>query len=311
MQNTRALMPDFLIIGAGKSGTTSVDNYLKQHPSIFISDRKEPNFFGYELNTAEDFKGMPQLNHYKSSITNLQEYLQLFEMAEANQIKGETSNTYMYHEKAAERIFHHKPEIKLIAILRQPAERLYSRFLHLARENRLPTENFSDCLDRSTVWWRRNDLIKEGFYGKYLNKYYRLFDKNQIKVFLYEELRENPEKMMKEIFTFLDVDPSFELDFSVEYNQSGFIKNKNFNSVFGSQGLLNKTFKAVLPNSLVKTLRENLTIQKNLQTFRAKNLHRPKLDNELKRKITQNIYLEDIKLLEKVTGKNLTHWYNN
>ncbi|MBK6266523.1 sulfotransferase [Marivirga sp. S37H4] len=311
MQKKHSLLPDFLIIGAGKSGTTSVDNYLKQHPSIFISSRKEPNFFGYELNTAEDFKGMPQLNHYNNSITDLNQYLQLFEPARENQLKGETSNTYMYHEAAPDRILHHIPKVKLIAILRQPAERLYSRFLHLARENRLPTENFSDCLDKNTVWWTRNDLIKEGFYGKYLSKYYKRFDKSQIKVFIFEELKNGPEKMMAEIFDFLGVDSSFELDFSVEYNQSGFIKNKKFDSVFGSNGLINKTAKTLLPNKLIHLLRKNVTVQKNLQTIRSKNLHKPKLEKELKKQITNNIYLDDIKLLEKVTGKDLSHWYKD
>ena len=100
-----------------------------------------------------------EINHYNNSVTNIDDYLKLFEPANEGQLKGETSNTYMYHDKAAERIKHYNPEMKMLAVLRQPAERLYSRYLHLAREDRLPTPNFEDCLDKETIWWERNDLF--------------------------------------------------------------------------------------------------------------------------------------------------------
>ncbi len=303
-------LPDFLIIGAGKSGTTSLDNYLKQHPQIFISERKEPNFFGYELNQLTDFSVKSEIDHYKGSVTNIEEYLKLFTAANQNQLIGETSNTYMYHLTAADRIYHYNPEVKLIAILRQPAERLYSRYLHLARENELPTKDFIDCLDKNSIWWWRNDLVKEGFYGKYLKKYYDLFDKTQIKVFLFEDLKNHPEKLFKDMFEFLNVDSTFEPNLSVEYNQSGFIKNKKIDAIFGGKGILNKSIKFILPNKTISSIKSNITLQKKIQSLRNKNLHKPKFDIELKNKITNEIYLEDIKKLEKIIERDLSHWYS-
>ncbi|GAA5034721.1 sulfotransferase [Marivirga lumbricoides] len=302
-------LPDFLIIGAGKSGTTSLDNYLKQHPQIFISERKEPNFFGYELNQLSDFSVKSEIDHYKGSVTNLEEYLKLFSSSQPGQLKGETSNTYMYHTTAAERIYHYNPNIKLIAILRQPAERLYSRFLHLARENELPSENFSDCFDKSSIWWWRNDLVKEGMYAQYLTKYYKLFDQNQIKIFLFEDLKSHPEKLFKDIFEFLNVDSSFEPNLSVEYNQSGFIKNKKIDAIFGAKGIINRGVKLLLPRKTLTALKNNHKLQKKIQTLRNRNLHKPKFDNNLKNKITNEIYLEDIKQLEKLIKRDLSHWY--
>jgi hypothetical protein len=303
-------LPDFLIIGAGKSGTTSVDNYLKQHPDIFISPVKEPNFFGYELNTAKDFEGSPQLKHYSSSVTNINDYAKLFEGAKTDQVKGETSNTYMYHENAPERIKHYIPDAKLIAILRQPAERLFSRYLHLARENKLPTQNFEDCLDKSTIWWKRNDLIKEGYYGKYLEKYFKLFDKSQIKVFLYEELRENPAKLHQEIFQFLGVKDNFEIDFSITYNQSGFIKNSLLDKLIGPNSFLFKGFKKIFPEKSIQKIKENKYVFKKVNDLRSKNLSKPKLTKELKNKISNDIYKEDILLLQKLINKDISHWLN-
>ncbi|MGM0579210.1 MAG: sulfotransferase family protein [Bacteroidota bacterium] len=308
--NSKTNLPNFLIIGAGKSGTTSVDNYLKQHPDIFISAVKEPNFFGYELNSAKDFKGSPQLNHYNSSVTNFDDYVKLFENASENQLKGETSNTYMYHENAADRIKHYMPDAKLIAILRQPAERLFSRYLHLARENKLPTQNFEDCLDKSSIWWQRNDLIKEGFYGQYLEKYFKHFDKSQIKVFLFEELKGNPEKLHKEIFQFLGVDDQFEIDFSITYNQSGFIKNPMVDKLIGPSSFLFKGIKKIIPQKSIEKIKDNKFLFKKVNDMRSKNLTKPKLSKELKHKISNDIYKEDIHLLEKLINKDLSHWLN-
>ncbi len=309
MKKKYSNIPDFLIIGAGKSGTTSLDNYLKQHPQIFISERKEPNFFGYELNQLSDFSIKSEIDHYSGSVTNIDDYLQLFESASQNQLKGETSNTYMYHQNAVVRISHYNPEVKIIAILRQPAERLYSRFLHLARENELPTENFSDCMDKNSIWWWRNDLVKEGFYGEHLSKYFETFASNQIKIFLFEDLQNDPVQLFKDIFDFLGIDSRFEPNLSVEYNQSGFIKNKKLDAIFGGKGIVIKSIKRFLPDKIVIALKNNIKIQQTIQSLRGKNLYKPKFEKELKKEITRSIYLDDIKKLEKLINRDLSHWY--
>jgi hypothetical protein len=303
------LIPDFLIIGAGKSGTTSLDKYLKQHPQIFIPKVKEPNFYGYEHNTARDFENDPEeLEHFQGSITELEPYLDLFKDASPTQLKGETSNTYMYHTEAPSRIKYYNPDVKLIAILRQPAGRLYSRFLHLARENRLPTENFSDCMIKDTIWWRRNDLIKEGFYFKNLSPFYQLFPHENIRIYLYEELNDHPEKVLRDIFRFLNVNPDFKPDFTIRYNQSGIIKNKFLNKIYGPDGILSTGLKAILPKRIVDNLKQNSFIQKNLNDLRVKNLDKPKLDPKIRQWLTHEVYGKDIKQLQSLIGKDLSHW---
>jgi hypothetical protein len=302
-------IPDFLIIGAGKSGTTSLDNYLKQHPQIFIPSVKEPNFYGYELMKPADFNGAPdELKHYKSSVTNYRDYIALFEKVLPGQIIGETSNTYMYHEHTPERIKHYNSNMKLIAVLRQPTERLYSRFLHLAREDRRPTEQFADCLIKNTVWWERNDLIKEGFYYKHLQKFYNFFPAENIRVFLYEEFNTKTQHVLNEIYDFIGVDSAFKADLSVRYNESGFIKNKLWDKVYGQKGLLIKTVKALLPTTVSNYLKENIYIQKRLNNLRSTNLLKPSLDPVLKHKITHEIYGDDILHLQTLINKDLSHW---
>jgi hypothetical protein len=308
MDKKHELIPDFLIIGAGKSGTTSLDHYLKQHPQIFIPRIKEPNFFGYENTKEEDFKGKLGLEHFKNSITNLEQYLELFANAEPGQLKGETSNTYMYHLEAPNRIKHYNPSMKLIAILRQPAGRLYSRFLHLARESRLPTPNFSDCLDTTSIWWTRNDLIKEGFYFKNLERYYSIFPKEQIKIYLYEDFNKDPQAVISDIFEFLKIDQSPTLDVTIKYNQSGFIKNKFLNRIYGQKSILSTVIKTIIPEQALKKIKSMQFIKRSLNDLRAKNLSRPKMDPGIRSKLTNEVYKEDILKLQELIGKDLSHW---
>lgn len=300
--------PDFLVIGAGKCGTTSLDHYLRQHPGIYMSPVKEPNFYGLVSLDVDEFATTPeQVKFYNSCVTEEQEYLRLFEEAGINQLKGEISNTYLYHSQACAEIKSRIPEAKLVAIFRQPAERLYSRYLHLARENRLPTRDFSDCLDTSTIWWQRDDLVKEGFYFKHLSKFYENFSSDQIKVFLFEDLKRDPQALMRELLEFLGADSSFEPDMSVNYNSSGFVKNKLYDSVFGQIGIVRKAAGAMIPNSLFKKLKNSQGAQKALNKVREKNLHKPKFDPDLKRSIT-DIYKEDIVKLSELIGRDLKHW---
>lgn len=304
-------MPDFLVIGAGKSGTTSLDKYLGQHPGIFVSRIKEPNFFGYENMTRADFAENPgELAHFQGSVTNLEDYLRLFRDARPNQIKGETSNTYMYHEQAPFRIKYYIPDVKLIAILRQPAARLFSRYMHLARENRTPTKAFADCLDKDSIWWKRNDLIREGFYARNLARYYDLFPPENIRVLLYEELEQSPMQVMKTIYTFLKADPNFEPDVNLRYNESGIIKNRFLNHLYGPGGFVSKSIRAILPERVMDRLRGSLGLQKRMLALRGKNLHRPKFDPGLKRRLTHEVYGDDIRQLEKLIGRDLSHWLN-
>lgn len=302
-------IPDFLIIGAGKSGTTSLDKYLQQHPEIFIPTVKEPNFYGYEHSTEDEFQNPEDLNHFRQSVAKLDEYLRLFENALPNQVIGETSNTYMYHAGAPERIKYYNPEMKLIAVLRQPAGRLYSRFMHLARENRTPTPTFEECLDKNTIWWKRNDLVKEGFYFKNLSRYYELFPRENIRVFLYEDLNASPEKVLREIYQFLGVRDDFRTNHDTRFNQSGFIRNKFLDKIYGQKGIVTGTLKTMLPKGVIKTLKSSMFVQKQLNDLRAKNLAKPKMNSDIRAKLTNEVYGNDIRQLEKLIGRDLSQWF--
>ena len=125
-------LPNFLIIGSAKGGTSSLHYYLRQHPQIFMPDLKEPRFFALEGGIL-NFQNPDSAINY-NSITTLREYESLFANVTNELGIGEASPLYLYSEKAARRIKHYVPDAKLMVILRNPVDRAFSCYTHLLRE---------------------------------------------------------------------------------------------------------------------------------------------------------------------------------
>jgi len=303
-------LPTFLIIGAGKSGTTALHHYCDQHPEVFMTRIKETNFFeleGQKIHFSQE-EDPRQFHHYPQSINNLEDYKALFQAADGSEkARGETSPMYLYGKKAPWNIKAYVPNARLIAILRQPTDRLYSRFLHLCRDGEQPTDDFRDALDRSTLWWQRNDLVKEGFYYTHLKRYFELFERSQIKVFLYEDLRQDAAKLMQELFTFIGADPAFRPSLETEYNVSGIPKNKVLDKLIGSNSIIIKTAKTVAP-AVVAQLKRSPAAQKKLTDLRKKNLDRPPPSPDIRRRFLDEVYGKEIEQLAKLLGRDLSHW---
>lgn len=306
MASVKEQFPHFLIIGAGKSGTTSIDQYFSQHPEIFMA-RKEPCYFALKnIEKINDPEDKEMINHYPNGVTKIDDYLKLFDNAKDSQKRGEASPIYLNSDVAPVEIKNAIPDVKLIAILRHPAERLYSRYLHLANEFRAPDIN--ELFDMDSKWHWRNDLVKEGYYAANLKRFYDCFGEGQIKVVLYEDFRSSPQKVISSLYSFVGVDEKFDPDMSIKYNQSGFVKNRKIDWLLGRNGNINKSLKKINPK-YYNRLKSNPFIYKWLLKLRNKNIDRPKLSLELKKQITEKFYIDDIKKLEKLIGKNLRSWY--
>ena len=113
--------PNFFIVGAGKSGTSSLYEYLKQHPQIFMSEFKEPLFFVPPSEVKDHL--------YKSK----ENYLALFDKVDKEIAIGESSTPYLFYRESAKRIKNEIPEVKIIILLRNPVELAFSMYLHEIR----------------------------------------------------------------------------------------------------------------------------------------------------------------------------------
>ena len=299
-------MPNFVIIGAGKAGTTSLYKYLEEHPQIYMSPKKEPRFFAVE-NEEINFQG-PDDSRFKF-INSIDDYQKLFSQVSNEIAIGEASPIYLTTPKAPQRIYHHIPNAKIIAILRDPIERAYSNFLDSLSRGIETTDDFSEAMlleeerikDRWAPHWHYK---RKGFYFALLKPYFDLFEQESIKVYFFDDLKKNPQKIMKDIYKFLGVDHCFVPNFTVKHNPSGIPRSKKLHTYLlkkvwskGSQS--NRTNRLRLASDFLQQI-ESSIFQLNLK-------QKPKISKETRRKFV-DVYKEDVLNLQDLVNRDLSQW---
>ncbi len=254
-------LPDFLIIGAPKSGTTSLYHYLAQHPQVFMSPNKEPHFFAFE-GSPPAFEGPGDDRAWlnTSSVSELSEYQALFTKATAQQKCGEASTMHLYLENSHRNIAYHQPSTKLIAILRHPLDRAYSHYAHLRREGREWETDFRRALEQESERIRKNwspawHYRSVGQYHKQLKPYLQTFDFEQLRIYLFDDFVRTPQKIYREIFEFIGVEADVEIDTSTRHNTtSTFRKNRLVHHFLTESNGLKTALKQIIPAHIRKPL---------------------------------------------------------
>lgn len=293
-------LPNFLIIGAAKCGTTSLYNYLGQHPEVFLSPLKETNFF-VQKGKKIDFKG-PKDNLYNHlTITDIGDYNNQFSDVFDEKAIGEICPSYLYREDAPKNIKEHIPKVKIIAILREPVARAFSAWVHLTR-NGEEYLSFDDALlnepRRIKANWREIWHYQEmSKYYEQLKRYYDSFPKENIKVFIYEEFKDNPLKTYSEICSFIDVDTSFIPETGIKHNTGKIPKNAYLHKVYFIIVFFKNILTFLISDNYLSTLKRCY----NRLFFYEK----PKLSDAdiLKYK---RIFEKDIKMLEQLIDIDLS-----
>ena len=208
--------PNFLVIGGQKCGTTSLYHYLAQHPDVYVSPTKELRFFSEEL----DANGSVALGNL--NIADFNSYSAAFDGADGANAIGEVSPSYLYYPGTAARIRAALPDVKLIAILRDPVDRAFSEYWHHWKVGRRLDVDFStfvrsEALDAEPHVSDYQDCIRRGLYYRQLMPFYDHFARDRILVLLNDDLQANPGAVIERLFDFIDVDPSFRPDLSQSY----------------------------------------------------------------------------------------------
>jgi hypothetical protein len=206
---------DFIIIGAQKSGTTSLFKYLIEHPQIYMPSDKETNFFQKE-------------RFYKREVGWFLE--EFFKDAPEDKLWAEASPNYMTSPLVPKRIAKHFPDIKLIAILRDPIERAYSHYKMNFRR-RIESRSFEeviqqqlkkDALEQARVRPNQRDCcIVWGEYGRILGQYLDYFSLSQLLILFTRDLADTPENVMREIYSFLRIDKVLPQNIGERFHQGG------------------------------------------------------------------------------------------
>jgi Sulfotransferase domain len=280
-------LPNFLIIGAAKAGTTSLWHYLTAHPDIFMSKVKEPDYFKTHKN---DRRGVTE---------TLEAYERLFEGSGSFDAVGEASPTYFADEQAVRKIKETLPGVKLVAILRDPCSRAFSEFTFQRLRGEEPIPDFLTAIeaDASRTGDTRIDYIGFGLYHRNLSRYFAEFPAERIKVVFNEDLRRDAQRVVSDIFGFLGVDPTVRVSTEAELMVSGVPRVKLLHWLLGRHNLLKDTIGPWLPGWARDAARKlkNANLQRQSMT-------------ETERAAIHGYFADDIRQLEQLLRVDLGHW---
>ena len=259
-------LPDFMIIGAAKSGTTSLHEYLKLHPQLSFPKHKEPNFYALADQAIPALgPAKPEVLRallYSHSVLDRKQYEGLFADTE-DQLDGEASVRYLYFPNAPKRIHADVPNVRLIAILREPVARMYSHYC-MNRQLQLEPLDFSDAVAaeaerRESGWGWDWHYTEVGRYATQLKRYFDLFGAEQILVLLYEDLVERPQWVIEEICRHLDVDDTYKPDMSVRSKPASRPRNLWLDRQLHWPNRLGRSLVAMSPSSVYTPVLERIS----------------------------------------------------
>lgn len=298
---------NFFIVGAAKSGTTSLFHYLPQHPQIFFPKNiKEPAYFSYE------FLNFPMKRDHISKLTlqnwwgvsTLEQYEAIYNEAKDEKILGDASIEYLMLPQCAKKIKAYNPEAKIFICLRDPAERAYSHYMQNIRDN-FETLSFAEAVSEEVEKQRKLDNFAYRYWykemGNYANQvktYLDVFGKENVMVILYEDLLQNEEDILAKICSFLKID-SYTFETGSNFNLSGRVKNRSMYNLTNRENILKKILRPIIPTQLRHKIAHNLN---------KKNIVKEKMNPEA-RTMLKAYFKEDIQALEKIIDRDCSKWY--
>jgi hypothetical protein len=224
MKTILAKKPNLFIVGHPRSGTSSLHAYLDQHPDIFMTAIKEPNYFALDFREASDrFHGKRLYFPYRTK----ERYLKLYRKWRQEKIAGEASATNLCSKVSAREIHRFNPRAKIIMLFREPDDFLYS--YHSATQFALGEhhKNFEKALEAEKSRRRGRDLSKRVIsppwlfysefvkYGDQLNRFRKYFDNDQIKIILFDDFKAGTPRVFRNVLSYLDVEADFEPSFEI------------------------------------------------------------------------------------------------
>ena len=288
LEENRQILPNLLLVGAAKSGSSLLANCLGQHPEIYMSPVKEPFYF------------VPNCG-----VDSFEEYISLFKNSESAKIRAEASTGYLYSENAALAIKKTLPNTKIMIILRNPIDMAFSFWAFNSRrgnetdsfETAITTQKqrFSQEFMKTCVGWPYSYLyIERAKYYQQVKRYIDLFGRDRVNVIIFEEFLQDPTKSFSEIFNFLEVDQNFKPTIK-RVNSGGVMRFKQI------EQLLQKDF-PVIKNIFPLVWRDKIRIF--LRDLNVKTGEKPVLSAKMRHQLTA-VFDEDVKSLESLLGREL------
>lgn len=298
-------MPDFLIIGVPKAGTTALHAALLNHPEIHLSRVKEPKFFLSDGRPPRH-GGPGDAQTYQEHVWRRSAYEALFDTAPPGTVRGEATPFYLYDLAAQRRIAATIPRVKLIACLRDPVDRAYSNWTHLWSDGLEPESDFlrACALEerrKAAGWAPFWHYLSQGRYGSQLEHLHRLFPPDQVLVLRYRDLRDTPRATLDRVCAFLGVTPGVVGAVPSE-NVHPFVANTARNRAIQRALRLGASFGMHVPTPL-----RNAVSRPLVRALHAQSVPRPSLTAAQREHLLRH-FADDIPVLERITGESFQDW---
>lgn len=308
-------IPNFLVVGAAKAGTTSIYQYLSQHPQVYLSPIKETNYFAKDIpldKIRKDYYKGGELDVERYVQTDLSEqihiafvsrwehYQKLFKNVRGERAIGEISNSYLSSDVAAREIYAVNPDMKIIMILRDPIKRAFSHYKMTLRVG-LVRDSFYEEVQRDYAaaekGFRVSHLYVEmGQYAAQVRRYLDVFPREQVRIYLFDDLKADAATLIDNMLRFIGVDPQISVDTSFQANQASVPKSAGLVHFLRRTGI-RTIAKKVSPRFIAEAAKKIFYKEKDDLTLtqREKDFLRP-------------LFEQDVRELEQIIGRDLSHW---
>jgi hypothetical protein len=292
------MLPTFLGLGAPKAATTWLAKCLGDHPDVFVADVKETKFFSW--------------GH---TVRDLDDYRKHFSDVNGETAVGEVTTSYLYWEGTVGRVHDVLPEARLFVSLRNPMDQVYSHYWHLHRQNFHQEENPRPESFEAALDMYPEKLLRPARYAEHLERWFQVFDRDQLHVLFYDDIQTAPAQVVKNLYTFLGVDPSFRParlrtnDKSVRRGTSP--RNSIFERMYTGlyDGLTQYVYhpmKLWVGPAHAETLKNTFRVREVLESlFREEGY--PDMASETRERLRAH-FADDIARLEVLTDRDLSHW---
>lgn len=292
-------IPNFFIVGAPKCGTTSMYRYLGQHPEIFMPVIKEPHFFGSDLLSSK---------YIRDEVA----YRALFASRRNEPLAGEASVYYLYSRTAAHEIRAFNPAARIIIMLRNPVDMVYSLHSQAVSSGNEDCLNFSEALDAEAErreGRRMPDIadFPQGLlytdiarYPGQLKRYLSCFTREQVKILLFDDFAAATEAVYRETLRFLGVDdPDLDVDFTPA-NPHRRLRSVALEHFLKKRRGLRDMVKRTAPGLYSR-------LYSQFHRFNAVEVRRDAMDSGTRARLC-NLFADDVSELGGLIGRDLTHW---
>ena len=282
--------PNFMCIGAAKSGTTTLYDILRQHNDIFIPSFKEPHFFDIPSVYENGLKWY--LKTYFSNVKN-------------EKCIGDFTPTYLFEKEAPKRIFNYLgPDMKFIVILRNPVDRAYSHYLHSKRDEHEHL-NFEEAIltkpdERDYLTFLRRSYIEQGQYFDMLSRYLEFFSKENFLMLNFEEdIVNTKDDTLERILLFLDLEYQ-NLDTNIDSNKASVAKFIWLKQFMKKTGWWRRVLKSIIPSLKIRQIIKNRIQRANIRTFKP-----VELEVAFRKELYNKFYAKNVKNLEELIERKM------